>query len=213
MLGMGSDLSWPKLHRLIEPQAGEIVLSSPGLKLFTQQIAGARHPGILDFGPLRRENVDHFSQWSCVLYVEDLLRTLTDDPGMSAPEEERDVEKAIERMITHKADVRFDAILAWNLFDYIDPSTIRVIMHRIGRHCRPGTILFMMSSIRETIPDDPGRFTIIDEQHLSFKSMGRDGRNGSKHSPLGLERMMPKFRLQHSFLLSGGMQDYLFSHE
>ena len=213
MLGMGSDLSWPKLHRLNEPQAGEIVFSSPGLKLFTRQIAGARHPGILDFGPPRRENVDHFSQWSCVLYIEDLLRTLTEDPGMSAPEEERDVEEAIERVVTHKDDVRFDAILAWNLFDYIDPPTIRAIMLRIGRHCRPGTILLMMSSIRETIPDDPGRFTIIDEQHLSFRSMGTDGRNGSKHSPLSLERMMPKFRLQHSFMLSVGMQDYLFSYE
>ena len=213
MPGMGSDLSWPKLHRLIEPQAGEIMLSSPGLKLFTQQIAGARHPGILDFGPPRRENVSHFSQWSCVLYIEDLLRTLAEDPGMSAPEEERDVEEAIERVILHRDDVRFDAILAWNLFDYIDSSTIRAIMHRIGRHCRPGTILFMMSSIRETIPDNPGRFTIIDDQRISFESMGRNGRSGSKHSPLGLERMMPKFRLQHSFLLSGGMQDYLFSHE
>ena len=131
---------------------------------------------------------------------------------MSAPEEERDVKGAIERAINHDAGVHFDAILAWDLFDYIDTLTIRATMHRIERHCRPGTILFMMSSIREVIPDDPGRFTIIDEQHLSFESMGGDGRSGSKHSPRSLERMMPGFRLQHSFLLADGMQDYLFSY-
>ena len=34
-----------------------------------------------------------------------------------------------------------------------------------------------------------------------------------KHTPRGLERIMPGFRLQHSFLLESGMQDYLFSHD
>ena len=203
----------PSLPRLVDPQAKETIFKSPGLRLFTQRIAGARHPGILDLGPPRGGNVTHFSQYSCVLHIEDLLRTLAEDPAMSVPEEERDLEGAVERAMTYRDGVRFDAILAWNLFDYIDSSTIRAIMHRIGRHCRHGTILFMMSSIRETIPDGPGRFTIIDEQHLSFESMGGNGRNGSKHSPLSLERMMPGFRLQHSFLLSGGMQDYLFSHD
>ena len=213
MQAMGSDLSWPMLHRLVEPRAGETMLKSPGLKLFTRQIAGVRRPSILDLGPPRGQNVTYFSQWPGVFHIEDLLRTLAEDPEMSAPEEERDVKGAIERAIMHRDGIRFDALLVWNLFDYIDALTIRTIMRRIGRHCRSGTILFMMSSIQETIPDDPGRFTIIDEQHLSFESMGGGGRNGSKHTPLSLERMMPGFRLQHSFLLAGGMQDYLFSHE
>ena len=213
MQATGSDPSWPKLPRLVDHQAGETVFKSPGLKLFIQQIAGTRRPGILDLGPPQGQSITHFSQYSCILHVEDLMRTLAEDPGMSVPEEERDVEGAIERVITYRDGVRFDAILAWNLFDYIDSLTIRAIMHRIGRHCRPGTILFMISSIQETIPDSPGRFAIIDEQHLSFQPMGGGGRNGPKHSPLSLERMMPGFRLQHSFLLAGGMQDYFFSHE
>ena len=210
---MGREISWPILHRLVDPQAGERVLKSPGLKLFTQRSADARRPNILDLGPPRGHNVTYFSPWQCILHIEDLLRTLAEDPEMSAPEEERDVKSAVERAVDHEAGIRFDAILAWDLFDYIDALTIRTTMHRIGRHCRSGTLLFMMCSIREAIPDDPGQFTIIDEQHLNFESLGGGRRNGSKHSPRSLERMMPGFRLQHSFLLAGGLQDYLFIYD
>jgi hypothetical protein len=32
-----------------------------------------------------------------------------------------------------------------------------------------------------------------------------------RYSPIALERMMPDFRLLHSFLLGEGMQEYLFA--
>ena len=185
------------------------MLKSPGLKLFTRQIAGVRRPSILDLGPPRGQNVTYFSQWPGVLHIEDLLRTLAEDPEMSAPEEERDVKGAIERAITQpgrhplRCAPRLESVRLYRRLD--DPDD-----HAPDRAPLP----FRHDSVhdvldQETIPDDPGRFTIVDEQHLSFESMGGGGRNGSKHTPLSLERMMPGFRLQHSFLLAGGMQDYL----
>ena len=71
----------------------------------------------------------------------------------------------------------------------------------------------MMTSIRETIPEDPARVVIIDEQHVRFEHAGTGTRSCRKYLPGNLERMMPDFRLQHSHLLGNGMQDYLFSHE
>lgn len=210
---MEGGFAWSTPGHAHDPPPAETVFRSPGLELLTRRVAGLRRPRILDLGPPREQTVSYFSQYPCVIHIEDLPRLLAEDPGMSAPEEERDVEGAVERALVHEDGVRFDAILGWDLFDYFDAETVRAITRRVAPRCRTGTILFIMSSNHESIPSEPGRFTIVDERHLHFERMGKVGRTGPGYSPRGLERIMPGFRLQHSFLLGGGigMQDYLFS--
>ena len=147
-----------------------------------------------------------------MLHFGDLPRALDEDPGMSAPEEERDVAGAVDRVLDYGDGLRFDTVLAWDLFDHLDGSTVAVIARRLGRFCRTGTLLYLTTSNRDTIPDAPGRFTIVDDRNLRFERAGIGTRDGRKHSPRGLERIMPGFHLRHSFLLEHDMQDYLFSH-
>lgn len=190
-----------------------MVFKAPGLELIAQQIAGSQRSDILDLGSPCRANVDYLSQFPCVLHIGDIARALADEPDMSAPEEERDVEGVIERLISYKDDIHFDAIFVWDLFDYLDVETVRAITRRVGHYCRTGTLLYLTTSNGDTIPDEPGRFTLVDEQHLRFERIGAGTRAGVKHSPRGLERIMPGFRLLHSFLLGHQMQDYLFIHD
>ena len=209
----GSAVSRPAHRHTAGPVSPERVLKAPGLGLLAQQIAGVRSSDILDLGPPIPANIDYLSQYPCVLHIGDLARTLTEDPGMSGPEEERDVPSAVGRALAYRDGLRFDAIFVWDLFDYLDAPTVRAVTGRIGRYCRTGTLLYLTTSNSETIPDEPGRFMIVDEQHLRFRRMGMGTRSGMKHSPRGLERIMPGFHLQHSFLLGNDMQDYLFSHD
>ena len=195
------------------PVSPETVFRTPGLGLLVQQIAGVGSSDVLDLGPPSPANIDYLSQYPCVLHIGDLARALAEDPGMSGPEEERDVRGAVERVLAYEDGLRLDAILAWDLFDYLDAPTVRAVMGRIGRYCRTGTLLYLTTSNDKTIPDEPGRFTIIDALHLRFQRVGMGSRSGMKHSPRGLERLMPGFHLQHSFLLGNGRQDYLFGHD
>lgn len=195
------------------PPSSETVFKAPGLESMMRQIARRQRSDILDLGSPCQANIRYLSQFPCVLHIGDIVRTLADEPEMSAPDEERDVEGVIERLMTYKDNIRFDAIFAWDLFDYLDQATLRAIGRRVGHHCRTGTLLYLMTSNRKTIPDEPGRFAIVDEQHLRFEPMGGGIRSGVKHTPFGLERIMRGFCLQHSFLLGNQMQDYLFVHD
>ena len=208
----GSIIPWPTLRRTVDPLVSGMVLRTPGLELVAAQVAAMRRPDILDLGSPCLGNVEYLSQFSCVLHIGDISRALADEPEMAEPEEERDVEGIVERLIEYEDDLRFDAIFVWDLFDHLDPEVTRALMRRVGRHCRTGTLLYLTTSNEEMIPDAPGRFTIVDERHLRFERLGVGTRSGMRHSPRGLERIMPGFRLQHSFLLGHEMQDYLFSH-
>ena len=188
-------------------------MTVPGFEVVARHIAAHRRSEILDLGSPSRANVEYLSQFSCVLHIGDVSRALAEDPAMSAPEEERDSDGVAERVIAYQDHVRFNAVFAWDVFDYIDAVTSRAIMRRIGGHCRTGTLLYLTTSNGETIPDRPGRFTILDERNLRIERMGSGTRSGMRHSPRGLERIMPGFRLHHSFLLGYQMQDYLFVHE
>ena len=188
-----------------------MVYKAPGFGLVAGRIAGRERPVILDLGSPSRANVEYLSQFSCVLHIGDIARTLIDDPDMSVPEDERDLEGIVERLITYADEIRFDAILAWDVFDYLDAATSAAIMRRIGPYCSTGALLYLTTSNGETIPDEPGRYTIVDEKHLRFERQGTGTRTGMKHSPRALERIVPGFRLQHSFLLGHDMQDYLFN--
>ena len=208
----GSTIPWPTFRRTAKSLSSGVVFRTPGLELLAGHIAGSRHSGVLDLGPPCRANVEYLSQFSCVLHIGDIPRVLADEPEMAEPEEERDVEGIVERLVEYDDDIRFDTIFVWDLFDYLDFELSRALMRRVGRHCRTGTLLYLVISNGETIPDAPGRFTIVDEQHLRFERLGAGTRSGMRHSPRGLERIMPEFRLQHSFMLEYQMQDYLFSH-
>lgn len=213
-------IPWPTFRRTPGPNAPELVFRAPGLELVAKEIAALQRSDILDLGSPCGANVDFLSQFSCVLHIGDAFRTLAEEPEMYVPEEERDpdfederdLEGIAERLLAYRDGTRFDAVFAWDLLDYLDEAASRAVMRRLGHYCRTGTLIYLTTSNRETIPDQPGRFTIVDEQHLRFERVGVGTRNGMRHSPRGLERIMPGFRLQHSFMLGYELQDYLFSH-
>ena len=198
-----------------------MVFAAPGLEFVARQLAAARRSGVLDLGSPSRVNVDYLSQFSCVLHIGDFFRSLAEEPemlllpeGEQDPEVEdtRDLEGIVQRMLAYEDGTRFDAVFAWDLLDYLDEALSRAVMRRIGHFCRTGTLVYLTISNREQIPDQPGRFTIVDENHLRFERVGMGTRSGMRHSPRALERLLPGFRLQHSFLLGNELQDYLFSH-
>ena len=209
----GSAIPWPVIREAAAPPVPERVFRAPGFELLAGHIARLRRSDIFDLGSPSRANVEYLSQFSCVLHIGDVSRALAEDPEMAVPEEERDVEGAVERAIAFQDHTRLNAIFAWDLFDYLDEATSRAIMRRIGGYCCTGTLLYLTTSTGETIPDRPGRFTIVDERNLRVERVGAGTRSGMKHSPRGLERIMPGFRLHHSFLLGHQMQDYLFIHQ
>ena len=185
---------------------------APGFERVARQIAVSQRSAILDLGPASRANIEYFSQFPCKLHIGDVSRALADEPEMSEPEEERDVEGVAGRVIAYEDDTCFDAIFAWDIFDYLDSATSRALMSRLGHYCRAGTVLYLMTSNRKQIPDEPGQYTIVDDRHLRFERRGAGTRDGMRYSPGGLERIMSGFRLQHSFLLRHEMQEYLFGH-
>ena len=84
---------------------------------------------------------------------------------------------------------------------------------RVAGSCRTGTLLFLTVSTGAMIPSKPARITITHDGRLCYRSAIDSQSIPNPHvSPNALERMMPGFRLLHSFLLGEQMQEFLFSY-
>ena len=163
---------------------------------------------VLDLGSAVGTNVEFLSQFGCKLFIEDLyaaLSTRTDGdlagPGFFA------------ELLSVPEDTRFDVILAWDLFDYLQRKELAVFAEYLRRYTNKGALIFALISYHKTIPAQPYRFRIKDEQHLIYERRTGAERPSPRLAPAEVTNLLKEFRVDRSFLLKHGIQEYLLVRE
>ena len=192
-----------------EPEEETAVHPSLGFNTLFHQFRGDRKYRILDLGPAVGDNIDFFSQFRCRIYIEDLYHTLnsfeyfTPDDGFSYA-------AVFEYLMPYLRNTRFDFILAWDLFNYLERDEFRHLIVHLSQFSRKGTVLFGLISTLKHIPETPYRFKIIDSEKLLYIQRSRVLKPCPRYEPSDLAELMPNFRICNSFLLRNGFKEYLF---
>ena len=105
---------------------------------------------------------------------------------------------------------RFDAVLAWDLFNYLPAGLLRDLAAHLSRYCIAGTPLYALIAARSEIPAEPMRFRVRDERHVTYEPASAATRPSPGHSPRELETLIPGFGVSRSVLLRNGMQEHVF---
>jgi SAM-dependent methyltransferase len=163
-VALAEPASSPRTHR-----------PSKSLKDFLWHIGGSSHGRLLDLGPVCQSTVNFFIERGFRVYTEDLLtawksysqeeserqRTLTaDDTRMTRAEiAGRFLEESLKF-----APGSFDAVLAWDLLDYLEDDMMRRTADRIRSLLREGGVVLGMFHSRR--PDQFQRYRVIDEGTL-----------------------------------------------
>jgi len=197
--------------------------SSPGLEELLQRLKEGATCDILELGPVRSRNVEFWSRFSTSLYIADLRSCLplpatavaaAEDAAAAAAE---DVEAAPEpdwkRLLDLPEGRSYDAILAWDLLNYLDLASISSLIRYLKPFCRPGTILFTLIFDQKQMPEKITVYRIIDESHLAYEYGSLALRPCLGHQPRALAGVMSPFITSSSFRLRNGVVEYLFIYE
>lgn len=195
----------------IESQA--FTFRSPSLRFIRDHLAAERKHAILDLGLPSGSNVDFFARVPCTLYVENLFDSLLTLPPPGEEEGADAWDRRVERCLAHDPKVRFDMIFAWDLINYMQIELIHALMKRLSRSCRSGTLLYIIISTAPKIPRRPAKLSISHEDRVRYHGEAPLDKPNPRYTPLKVERMMPGFRLLHSFLLGASLQEFLFSFD
>ena len=170
--------------RAPEPPSKErIARRSSGLGEFSARIAGEQGLRILDLGPTSPTNIALVTGLGHKIYNEDLLLASTDRSFFKKGDDGKDV-LDVDRFFAENLnfkDTQFDAILAWDVADYLPEPLVKPMVERIAKVLRPRGALLGFFHTRDAGPDAP---------YYRYHIVGKDA--------LELQRG-PQFRLQRVF--------------
>lgn len=165
---------------------------------------------VLDLGSAVGSNVEFLSQYGCKLFIEDLYAALSSrTPGegdLAGPH-------FFAEFLALPEDTRFDVVLAWDLFDYLHRKELAAFSEQLRNLTHRGALIFALISYHKTIPAQPYRFRIKDEQHLLYERRTGAERPSPRLAPAEVTGLLKGFRVDRSFLLKHGIQEYLLVRE
>jgi len=152
---------------------------SNGLKEFLWQLQGVGRGTLLDVGPVWQSTVRFFVERGYKLYTEDVLVSWRDflraeeeamrlrPTGAVAPAETAGAraERFLQSSLTQPAN-SVDAILLWDLLDYLDGESLPHFLARISALLRDGGAILAMFNTR--MPERFHRYRVLDEQNLEL---------------------------------------------
>src|SRR5579871_1483445 len=165
------------------PAAGAAAATSSrqsnGLKEFLWQLQGIGRGQLLDLGSARQATITFFIERGFKVYTEDLLPTwerfLDEDQSaakklganadLSEHSPKRRAERFLESTMAYKEDT-FDAVLAWDILDYVDTELMNKLAARITSLTRDGGVVFAMFHARK--PTVFHRYRVMDGQNLEL---------------------------------------------
>ncbi len=173
-----------------------------------QQLEEERLYSILDLGPARSASLNFWSGFASLFTIKDFYRSWA-EAGFPRPAEGDSYVPIFSGLLSFAPGDRFDIILAWDLFDYMEPDQLQDLMLCLHSHGTPGALLFVLLSSSPLIPALPTTFRIVDREHLLYESSSPVTRNCPRYQPRDLARLAPGFQMFNSFLLRHGMQEHL----
>lgn len=175
---------------------------SPGLAAVYNEIKSSQRNRVLDLGPMVAANFSFFSQLSCKIHFENLDEFIQEYGKLST----QNLIYRLERyLLAHKEGEKFDVILSWDIFNYLELEAVQALLEKLKQHCKPDTLLHMFKYVSEDIPVLPRKFSIKDTQHVAIDTVDMRKRHVPQHNTSQLLKKIPEYYLQSTVVGMDGM--------
>jgi hypothetical protein len=199
---------WGARPRGSQGDQAERVLPTKVLAKFLAALSHREAPVLLDLGAVVGSNVSFFGErLGCKLFVEDLLA-----------EVERHAKAGkLDQLPAHletrfpQPDASIDGILCWDVFDYLDRASARVLGRHLARVLTPGGALMgFFATARSDAPPHYTRFAIVDEHTLRHRPYPATRGRVDVLQNRDIALLFPGLRVTESFLLLTRTREILF---
>ena len=187
-----------------DPDAG--AFHSKGFARFLAALSGREAPVIVDLGPVVGSNVTFYGErLGCKLFVEDLFADLERFAKSGRLEE---LPEHLSTRLTH-ADASVDAILCWDLFDYLPRPAANTLARALVRVLKPGGALFGLFGTLSLETAHQTRFIIVDDGRLRHRTYPSTPSRRQVFQNRDIQKMFDGLTVSDSFLLKTNTREML----
>lgn len=145
---------------------------STGFQHFTRAILRPDGQTVLDLGPTSASNLQFITGLGHKAYNDDVLKTANSGQFMIADAEGTpafDVDRFMAQELTYEPE-SFDAVLMWDVCDYLPEPLVKPVVERIYRLTKPRGALLAFFHTRDAGPQAPYyRYHIQNEETLELQ--------------------------------------------
>jgi SAM-dependent methyltransferase len=153
--------------------AVRIARRSTGFNQFTRYILRPEGQKILDLGATSNSNIHFITGLGHKAYNEDVLKAANDSRLVIAGDEEGSVTVDVERFLAEELQYEaesFDAVLLWDVCDYLPEALVKPVVERIHRITKPQGVLLAFFHTRDAGPEAPYyRYHVKNEETLELQ--------------------------------------------
>ncbi len=190
-------------------KSDEQTINSPLFKSLIDYVRAAGRCSVLDLGPAFGTNVTFFGELHCKLQIADCATSLVD---LNAREEIGPEVYGVElqRLLPVEEMGPFDAILTWDLLNYLDKPLYAALMTHLSPCVSGDTWLHAYISSRREMSASPQHYRLDLEGRVVITDIGIATQPSPCYPQQTLRTLMPRFGVSRATLLQNGMQEYLF---
>lgn len=204
-------------------RAGEEISGrfSNGLKEFLWQIEDIGRGSLLDLGAVSQATVTYFIERNFKVYTEDLLaawgafleqaseRAATVAAGAERPDPSPSAraERFLTSNLRYPVD-SFDAVLLWDLLDYMDKEAAKQFLHRITSLVRDGGAVLAIFHTRP--PEQFQRYRVLDAHNLELVSAPTLVPPRHVYQNREIQELFEKFRTSKTFVGRDQLREGVF---
>ena len=194
---------------------------SNGLKEFLWNLDGLGHGTLLDLGPAWQTTLSFFIERGFRVSSEDVLRGWSDFNAEedSRTKEAKTVEEFAERTPEAKAKRflkdnlqyptgSFDALLLWDVLDYLDPTLAKIVVAHLTDLLRPGAVVFAMFHSKK--PEGFNRYRVADTNTLQVLASKPICSSQKVYQNREIQDLFGKYRTMKSFVARDQLRETLF---
>jgi len=154
---------------------------SSALKELNRNLAREENISILDLGATSAANISLFTSKGMKVCTEDLIVASTDS-DLQIKDFEGNPTYDVDRFLKDNLafEMRsFDAVLFWDIADYLPEPLVKPVIERICSLMKPGAYLLAFFHTKDAGPNSPySRYHIAGEDTLDVQPIPRKGNNG-----------------------------------
>lgn len=202
MLGPMFKRRAPDLPGPDQPQglsAASKIQTSHILPRLAKRLSMMSHPRALDLGSVIGGNLQFFIELGCKITADNLLKPV-----------ETIAAGGVGKLELEHPDETFDAVIAWDAFDFLPRADAKAFAVDLLRIMKPGGLVFAYFTTRETERRDPGRrYRILGPDKIEWLPMGSSRTLRHIYQNRDINLMFEGFRTHTAFVLKNGTREML----
>jgi SAM-dependent methyltransferase len=186
------------------PQPTRLTRKSSGLGELSRVLGEKETLCILDLGATSPANIRYLTERGHKIYSEDVLIASTNPSLMTKDEQGNsvlDAKKFLDENLAYPG-AHFDAVLCWNLPDYLDEGLVKPVIGRLWSVLKPTGMLLAFFHTRDAGPDAPCyRYHMLGADMLEMTPIikQRDSRRGIEGGTFHLQRVFNNRHIENLF--------------